>query len=84
MKAISQLRRRSEAKRRSETFSAWVMSILFAAIAASSFAVDQSVIASVAFGQDGTEFGSLPIGECFREFPLRLIESLVGKAHDRQ
>ncbi len=71
MKARSQLRRRSEANTRTATLSAWVMSIVFGGIAVISFAVDQTVMMSVAFGEAGSEAS-----------PLRLIESLIGRAAD--
>ena len=43
MSASSQLRWRPQATTRRATFSAWAMSIVFAAIAAVSFAIDQTV-----------------------------------------
>jgi len=50
MVASSQLRWRPQATTRRATFSAWAMSIVFAAIAAISFAIDQTVDLSVAAG----------------------------------
>lgn len=47
------------------------MSIVFGGIAVISFAVDQTVMMSVAFGEAGSEAS-----------PLRLIESLIGRAAD--
>lgn len=79
MSANSQLRHRSEANQRCATFSAWAMSIVFAAIAAISFAVDQTVILSPAVGEG--EINSLHSGESFG--PLRLIEALIGRAPDQ-
>jgi hypothetical protein len=82
VKAISQLCHRSEPNKRTLTFSAWAMSILFACIAATSFAVDQSMMISTASGWDGTSFG---LGECLGEIhPLRLLESLAGQTQDQQ
>jgi hypothetical protein len=74
VKAISQLCHRSESNQRTATFSAWALSILFAFIAATSFAVDQSVMIS-----------TVRLGECLREIhPLRLLESFAGQTQDQQ
>jgi hypothetical protein len=52
------------------------MSIVFAAIAAISFAVDQTVVSSLAAGGD--------LGQRLGEFsPVRLIRSLIDTAPDR-
>jgi hypothetical protein len=50
MSASSQLRWRPQAATRRATFSAWAMSIVFAAIAAVSFAIDQTVDLTIAAG----------------------------------
>jgi hypothetical protein len=85
MRAISQLPQGSETNRRTATFSAWAISIVFAGIAATSFAVDQSFMTSGYLGEDQTGFQSLPNGDCLGQFqPLRLIESLVGRVDDRR
>jgi hypothetical protein len=81
MKGISQLSHRSETNRRTATFSAWAISIVFAGIAATSFAVDQSVMAWAYLGEEQTGFQPLRDRDCL---PLRLIESLVDRAHDRR
>jgi len=52
------------------------MSIVFAAIAAISFAVDQTVVSSLAVGGDLGQ----PLGELS---PVRLIQSLIDTASDR-
>jgi len=63
-------------------FPAWAMSILFACIAATSFAVDQSVMISTASGWDATSFR---LGECLGEIhPLQLIEPFAGQTQDQQ
>ena len=63
-------------------FPAWAMSILFACIAATSFAVEQSVMISTASGWDATPFR---LGECLGEIhPLRLIEDFAGQTQDQQ
>lgn len=76
MSVTSQLRHRSTANQPRATFSAWAMSIVFAAIAMISFAVDQTVVWSLGtrgdFGQSLSEFG-----------PFRLIQSLIDSASDR-
>jgi hypothetical protein len=85
MKAISQLPYRSETNKPTATFSAWAISLVFASIAAASFAVDQSVMMAAALAEDQTGFESLRDGDCLGDFqPLRLIESLVGRVHDRR
>ena len=85
MKTISQLPHRSETNRRTATFSAWAISLVFAGVAATSFAVDQSVMTSAYLGEDQTGFQSLPNGDCLGQFqPLRLIKSLVGRVDDRR
>jgi hypothetical protein len=82
VKAISQLCHRTDPNQRTATFSAWALSILFAFIAATSFAVDQSVMISTVSGRDGTSFR---LGECLGEIhPLRLFESFAGQAQDQQ
>lgn len=82
MKAISQGCHRSAPNKRTATFSAWAMSILFACIAATSFAVEQSVMISIASGWDATSFR---LGECLGEIhPLQLIESFAGQTQDQQ
>jgi hypothetical protein len=81
MKAISQLLHRSETNRRTATFSAWAVSLAFAGIAATSFAVDQSVMTSAYLREDQAGVQSLRDGNCL---PLRLIESPVGRTHDRR
>jgi hypothetical protein len=82
MKAISQGCHRSAPKKRTTPFSAWAMSILFACIAATSFAVEQSVMISTASGWDATSFR---LGECLGEIhPLQLIESFAGQTQDQQ
>ena len=76
MSAGSQLRHRSAESERRATFSAWAMSILFVVIAATSFAVDQTVVSSLAAGSEP--------GQSFDEFaPVRLIRSLIDSASDR-
>ena len=52
------------------------MSIVFAAIASISFAVDQTVVSSLAVGGDLGQ----PLGELS---PVRLIQSLIDTASDR-
>jgi len=76
MSASGQLRHRSAAHERRATFSAWAMSILFAVIAATSFAVDQTVVSSLAARGE--------LGQPLDEFaPVRLIRSLIDSASDR-
>jgi hypothetical protein len=83
MKADPQLRRRSATDTRTATLSAWVMSIVFAGIAVISFAVDQSVMTSAPFGEPGTELHATTLDQPVPVFgPLRLIETLVGRASD--
>jgi hypothetical protein len=85
MKVISQLPYRSETNKPTAAFSAWAISLVFASIAAASFAVDQSVMTAAALAEDQTGFESLRDGDCLGNFqPLRLIEALVGRAHDRR
>jgi hypothetical protein len=85
MRAISQLPYRSKTIKPMATFSAWAISLVFAGIAAASFAVDQSVMTAVALGEDQTGFESVRDGDCLGKFqPLRLIESLIGRAQDRR
>jgi hypothetical protein len=85
MKSISQLPYRSETNKATATFSAWAISLVFASIAAASFAVDQSVMTAAALAEDQTGFESLRDGDCLGNFqPLRLIESLVRRARDRR
>jgi len=85
MKAISQLPYRSETNKTTATFSAWAISLVFAGIAAASFAVDQSVMTAAALGEDQTAFESLWVGDRLGKFqPLQLIESLIGRAHGRR
>jgi hypothetical protein len=71
-----QLRHRPAANRRYAMFSAWAMSIAFAAIAAISFAVDQAAVSSLA--------GEGDFGQSLGEFnPVRLIRSLIDTVGDR-
>jgi hypothetical protein len=52
------------------------MSIVFAAIAAISFAVDQTMVSSLGTGDDlGRSLGAFS--------PVRLIQSLIDRASDR-
>ena len=75
MSASGQLRHRSAANERAATFSAWAISILFAVIAATSFAVDQTVVSSLAAGGE--------LSQSLDEFgPARLIRSLIDSASD--
>jgi hypothetical protein len=84
MKAISQLPYETETNKPTATFSAWAISLVFASIAAASFAIDQSVMTAAALGEDQAGFESLREGDCLGKFqPLRVIESLVARAHDR-
>ena len=76
MSATGQLRRRSVANRRRATFSAWAMSIAFVAIAAISFAVDQTMVSSLGAGED--------LGRSLEAIsPVRLIHSLIDTASGR-
>ena len=76
MGATGQLRHRSVANQRRPTFSAWAMSIVFAAIAAISFAVDQTMVSSLGAGDD--------IGRSLGAFsPVRLIQSMIDTASGR-
>ena len=70
MSANSQFRRRPTANRRRATFSAWAMSIVFAAIAALSFTIDQTVVLSLAAGGDLRELSA----------PAQLIRSWIDTA----
>ena len=73
MSATRQRRHRSIANQRRATFSAWAMSIVFAAIAAISFAVDQTMVSSLGAGDDlGRSLGAFT--------PVRLIQSLIDTA----
>jgi len=75
MSVTWQLRHRSPANRRCAAFSAWAMSIAFVAIAATSFAVDQAVVSSLAGGGDP--------GQILDEFnPVGLIRSLIDRVGD--
>ena len=79
MNANSQLGRQSATSTRTATFSAWVVSIVFAGIAVISFAVDQSVITSAPFIGAPTKTEAVGIDHSPAVFsPLRLIEMLVG------
>lgn len=81
MKANPQLRRRSATDTRTATFSAWVMSIVFAGIAVLSFAVDQSVMTSAVLGERWDEPHAVGLDQSAPLFnPLRLIETLAGRA----
>jgi len=76
MNANSRFRYRSLANHRRATFSAWAMSIVFAAIAIISFAVDQTVVSSLGTGSD--------IDQSLAEFgPVRLIQSLIDIGSQR-
>ena len=76
MRASKQLRHRSVANPRRAAFSAWAMSIVFAAIAAISFAVDQTMVSSLGTGDD--------FGRSIAAFnPARLIQSLIDTTSDR-
>jgi hypothetical protein len=75
MSATSQLRHQLVANQRRATLSAWAMSIVFAAIAAISFAVDQTVVSSLGAGGD--------LGQFLDESsPVRLIQSLIDTASE--
>jgi len=79
MNANSQLGRQSATSTRSATFSAWVVSIVFAGIAVISSAVDQSVITSAPFVEAATKTEAVGIDHPVAVFsPFRLIEILVG------
>jgi hypothetical protein len=76
MSATGQLRHRSVTNQRRATFSAWAMSIAFVAIAAISFAVDQTMVSSLGAGDDlGRSLGVIS--------PVRLIQSLIDTASGR-
>ena len=66
----SQFRPRPTANKRRATFSAWTMSIVFAAIAAISFTIDQTVVLSLAAGGDLSEWSN----------PVWLIRSWIDTA----
>jgi hypothetical protein len=84
MIANSRLRQRLEANKRPATFSAWAMSVVFAAIAVISFAVDQTVTLSDAAGFDRDGVRAPRMGEGVAGFgPVRLIQSLIDPASDR-
>jgi hypothetical protein len=70
MHTNSQLRRRPIANKRRATFSAWAISIVFAAIAAISFTIDQTVVLSLAAGGDLSELPN----------PAQLIRSWIDTA----
>ena len=70
MSASSQLRWRPQATTRRAAVSAWAMSIVFAAIAAISFAIDQTVDLSVAAGGYGELSG-----------PAQLLHSWIDTAY---
>jgi len=75
MSATSRLRHRPVANQRCATLSAWAVSIVFAAIAAISFAVDQTLVSSLGAGDD--------VGQSLDEFsPTRLIQSLIDASSD--
>jgi hypothetical protein len=71
MSASSQLRWRPQATTRRATFSAWAMSIAFAAIAAISFAIDQTVDLSIAAGAGHGELSG----------PTELLRSWIDTAY---
>jgi hypothetical protein len=74
MSATGQLRHRSVSN--GATFSAWAMSIVFVAIAAISFAVDQTMVSSLGAGEDlGRSLDAIS--------PVRLIQSLIDTASGR-
>ena len=79
MNANSQLGRQSATRTRTATFSAWVVSIVFAGIALISFAVDQSVITSAPFTEAETKTEAVGVYHSVAVFsPLRLIEMVAG------
>jgi hypothetical protein len=85
MKAMSQLPYRSETNKPTAAFSAWAKSLVFAGIATTSFAVDQSLMTAAALGEDPTGFESLQDRDCLGKFqPLRLMDSLIGRVNDRR
>jgi hypothetical protein len=71
MSASSQLRWRPQATTGRATFSAWAMSIVFAAIAAISFAIDQTVDLSIAVGGGHSELAG----------PAELLHTLIDTAY---
>jgi hypothetical protein len=75
MGAVSPLRHRPVANHRRAMLSAWAVSIVFAAIAAISFAVDQTLVSSLGAGGDVAQ----PLA---RFSPARLIQSLIDAASD--
>jgi hypothetical protein len=70
MRADSQFYRRPITNGRRATFSAWAMSIVFVAIAAISFTVDQTVMVSLAAGGDLGQLSN----------PAQLIRSWIDTA----
>jgi hypothetical protein len=59
------------------------MSVMFAAIAMLSFAVDQTVTLSEAAGNDRDRLHPPSMGEAFAAFsPVRLIQSLIDPTFD--
>jgi hypothetical protein len=79
MNANSQLGHQAATSTRTDTISAWVVSIVFAGIAVISFAVDQSVITAAPFSEAETKTGAVEIYHPVAVFsPVRLIEMLVG------
>jgi hypothetical protein len=70
MRTNSQFRWKSAPNRRRTTLSAWVMSIVFVAIAAISFTIDQTVVSSLAAGGDLGELSN----------PAQLIRSWIDTA----
>jgi hypothetical protein len=71
MSASSQFRWRPQATTRRATLSAWAMSIVFAAIAAISFAIDQTVDLSIAAGGGRSELSG----------PAQLLHSWIDSAY---
>jgi hypothetical protein len=71
MSASSQLRWRPQANTRRARFSAWAMSIVFAAIAAVSFAIDLTVDLSIAAGGGPGELSG----------PAQLLHSWIDTAY---
>ena len=71
MSASSQVRWRPQSTTRRATFSAWAMSIVFAAIAAVSFAIDQTVDLTIAAGGEHGELSA----------PVQLLNSWIDTAY---
>ena len=71
MSASSQLRWRPQATTRRAAFSAWAMSIVFAAIAAVSFAIDQTVDLTIVAGDGHGEVSG----------PAQLLHSWIDTAY---